>query len=199
MRMIYDFYAAFYLKATDTRARFLCPIGRQRVHTLDFFSKYGFSAVPYSVTGYADYVMDIEEAELQDWVQDGYEFEVLDVIFSGKNFERVELQAVEVDILDEKGTIAPRGYFKNDIFVEFNGTEYKSPVRFIDGDPFLVTENTRIATIHLGALKRYFKLITQDEVMKRIRYMRKVRWHSFGELEQWLEKVKAGEPENLEL
>lgn len=196
MRMIYDFYAAFYLKATDTKARFLCPIGLYRVLTLDYFSRNGFSEVPDNGTGYADYVKDIEEEALQDWVQDGYDSEVLDVIYSGKDFERIELRANELEVLDEEDTITPRGFYKDGIFVEFeDSTEYKSLVRFIDGDPFHINKNTRIATIHLGTLERYFKLTTQNEVMKRIRLMRKERWNSFDELQDWLDKVKSKEPE----
>ena len=61
--MIYDFYAAFYLKATDSKARFLCPIGLYRVLTLDYFSRNGFSEVPDNGTGYADYVKDIEKRD----------------------------------------------------------------------------------------------------------------------------------------
>lgn len=124
---------------------------------------------PDSTPGYLDYIKkDASEENLQELTRDGYISEVMDVLYCGKDFCRIEIHAREIDVIDDEGTIPPLGFFINKTFVEFCKTEPLSPVWFIDGDPYEINESTRRFRVPLKKLKDYFEVLTMYEVRERL-------------------------------
>ena len=167
--MRYDLIACFYEGAEDRKPVYSCPLGIYAETLLGNLSNRGFSVDPDSTPGYLDYIKkDASEENLQELTRDGYISEVMDVLYCGKDFCRIEIHAREIDVIDDEGTIPPLGFFINKTFVEFCKTEPLSPVWFIDGDPYEVNESTRRFRVPLKKLKDYFEVLTMYEVRERL-------------------------------
>ena len=167
--MRYDLIACFYEGAEDRKPVYSCPLGIYAETLLGNLSNRGFSVDPDSTPGYLDYIKkDASEENLQELTRDGYISEVMDVLYCGKEFCRIEIHAREIDVIDDEGTIPPLGFFINKTFVEFCKTEPLSPVWFIDGDPYEVNESTRRFRVPLKKLKDYFEVLTMYEVRERL-------------------------------
>ena len=98
-------FAAFYLKANDEKPVYRCPLGVFCAPTFSFFKENGFTEDKDATQGYLDYVKETDFQELKKWTQDDYVSEVMDVLYSGKDFEKIVLQAEELDILDDDGMV----------------------------------------------------------------------------------------------
>lgn len=157
--MRYDYFANFYEKAGDRRPRYCSPLGLHgRPSEND-----GFIEDPKSDQGYLDYIKtDASEMDLQELTLPGFVSEVIDVLDSGIEFERITIEAREIDIIDDEGTVPPCGFFIHGTFVEFGNTEPFSPVWFIDGDPYEANENTRRFRVPMKKLKDYFEAGIDD-------------------------------------
>lgn len=164
--MRYDYFANFYEKAGDRKPRYCSPLGLHgRPSEND-----GFIENPKSDQGYLDYIKtDASEMDLQELTLPGFVSEVIDVLDSGIEFERITIEARGIDIIDDEGTVPPCGFFIHGTFVEFGNTEPFSPVWFIDGDPYEANENTRRFRVPMKKLKDYFDVITSFEVQERLR------------------------------
>lgn len=168
--MRYDLIAGFYRKADDTTPAYLSPLGTISWNIMQFLSKNGFEEDPESTPGYLDYInRDACEKDLQGLTHEGYISEILDILSCGEDFERIEIKANEIDVIDDEGTIPPCGFFIHGTFVEFEKTEPLSPVWFIDGDPYEANENTRRFRVPMKKLKDYFDVITSHEVQNLLR------------------------------
>lgn len=168
--MRYDLIAGFYRKADDTTPAYSSPLGTISWNIMQFLSKNGFSEDPESTPGYLDYInRDACEKELQGLTHKGYISEILDILSCGEDFERIEIKAREIEVIDDEGTIPPCGFFIYGTFVKFEKTEPLSPVWFIDGDPYEANENTRRFRVPMKKLKDYFDVITSSEVQERLR------------------------------
>ena len=163
--MRYDYYAYFYEKAGDSKPRYCTPLG---IHGMPSEND-GFIEDPDSDQGYLDYIKtEASEMDLQDLTLPGFVSEVMDVLETGIDFERITVKASEIDVIDDDGTIPPCGFFIHGTFVEFGNTEPFSPVWFIDGDPYEANENTRRFRVPMKKLKDYFDVITSTEVKERL-------------------------------
>lgn len=173
MLMRYDLVARFYTKAEDTKAAYACPLGIYYEIRLGNLENRGFGIDPESTPGFLDYLKrESSVEELQELTQKGYVSEVMDVLYAGEKeggFARIEISAMEIETIDDEGTIPPFGIFLGDTFVEFQFTEPESPVLFTEGDPYEITENTRTFEVSLGRLKEYFDVLTLYEVRDRLR------------------------------
>ena len=121
--MRYDYFANFYEKAGDRKPRYCSPLGLHgRPSEND-----GFIEDPKSDQGYLDYIKtDASEMDLQELTLPGFVSEVIDVLDSGIEFERITIEAREIDIIDDEGTVPPCGFFIHGTFVEFgNGSHAK--------------------------------------------------------------------------
>lgn len=185
--MKYDMFAAFYEKANDGTAVYRCPLGIFCPPSLNYFENDGFVEDDESNPGYLDYVKEIDASELSDWTQDGYVSEVLDVLYCGKEYNKIVLEANELDIIDDEGNIPERGLEIYDTFVKFSGTEPLSRVTFIDGDPYKMDKETRWFSIPLKKLKDYFKVLTMMEVIERMQECKSNCYWSFEELKDYFE------------
>lgn len=187
--MRYDLIAGFYRKADDTTPAYTSPLGTISWNIMQFLSKNGFEEDPESTPGYLDYIKkDACEKDLQDLTHEGYISEILDILSCGEDFERIEIKANEIDVIDDEGTIPPLGFFIHGTFVEFGDTEPLSPVWFIDGDPYEANENTRRFRVPMKKLKDYFDVITSHEVQNRLKedFTKGNPW-TFDELKDYFE------------
>ena len=177
--MLYDLIAAFYTHESDAKPRYRVPIGIVGLSALSRFEE-----DPDSTAGYTDYVLrNATDTDLQMLGHPSYDDELLDVRF-GVDFQRIDIHAYELDALDDEGTVAPRGFMLGETFIKFVGTSPVSPVVFIKGDPFDVTEDTPVFQIPLKELKDYFGLLTTLEVMERFQ-------ESFTDVNCWtFERLK---------
>lgn len=185
--MKHDMFAAFYEKANDKKPVYRCPLGIFCAPTFNFFKDNGFIKDKNATQGYLDYVKETDVQEIQKWVQADYVSEVMDVLYSGKDFEKIVLQAEELDILDDDGMVPVRGLPICESFVKFSGTEPMSPVTFIDGDPYSMTENTRKFSIPLKKLKDYFDVLTMMEVMERMEEFKNGNHWRYEQLKEYFE------------
>lgn len=180
MLMRYDLVARFYTKAEDTKAAYACPLGIYYEIRLGNLENRGFGIDPDSTPGFLDYQKrESSVEELQELTQKGYVSEVMDVLYAGEKeggFARIEISAMEIEAIDDEGTIPPFGIFLGDTFVEFQFTEPESPVLFTEGDPYEATESTRRFTVLLGRLKEHYDVLTVYEVRACLR-------KDFGETE----------------
>ena len=187
-RMKHDIFAAFYEKANSRKPAYRCPLGVFSAPTLDYFKENGWKEDKNATPGYLDYCKVVDEDELQQWAQEGFRSEIMDVYFcSGKEFGKIVLQAEELDVLDDEGLLPVRGLPINNSFVKFSGTEALSPVTFIDGDPYEMNENTRHFSIPLKKLKDYFNVLTMMEVMERMEVFGSGGPWSYDELKDYFE------------
>ena len=166
--MFYDIFANFYEKANSNNVTFRCPLGVMDVNDINYFKNRGFNEDDGTPAGYLDYRKEIEADELPEWTQEGYISEVMDVLYCGKDFERIMIEAEELDVIESPELLPIRGLPVSECFVKFGSTEPFAPVTFIDGDPYDMTENTRSFIIPLKKLKDYFDVMTMMEVMERM-------------------------------
>lgn len=185
--MKYDMYAAFYRKAQDKKPVYRCPLGVLPVPSLTFFGDNDFILDEDATPGYLDYFKEIEAMELQEWTQPDYVSEVMDVLYCGKEFERIILQAEELDVLDDDGAVPIRAVQISECFVQFSSSSPLSPVTFIDGDPYEMTDNTRHFSIPLKKLKDYFDVLTMMEVIERMNAFKDGNHWSYEELKDYFE------------
>ena len=180
-------YAAFYRKAQDKKPIYRCPLGVLPVPSLTFFGDNDFILDEDATPGYLDYFKEVDIMELQEWTQPDYVSEVKDMLYSGKVFEKIILQAEELDVLDDDGTIPVRGVQISECFVQFSGSSPLSPVTFIDGDPYEMTENTRHFSIPLKKLKDYFDVLTMLEVIERMNEFKDGNHWNYEDLKEYFE------------
>lgn len=159
----------------DKEAKYRCPIGLYTKGE-SFLQKKGFKKAegPY----FQDYMKEVSEAELQKWVKDDYVSEVMDVIYSGEDFERIVLEALMLEPIDEKGNIPERMVQLNRISVTFPGSNPTSLVLFQEID----SRHPKSFTLPLQSLKKTLGVLTLMEV---ISSLQKLGEHLYWTLEQW--------------
>lgn len=173
--MVHDLFANFYCKSEDRKPKYRCPIGLV-TEGEDFLVKKGFKKAGESY--YQDYEREVSETELQEWVQDDYVPEVLDVIFSGEDFERIVLEALMLEPIDDYGTYPERIVELNGVTATFS--DPMSLVHFQEEESY--KESPEHFSVPLYSLKIMFDVLTMMEVMSSLK--------KFGEnlhwtLEQW--------------
>lgn len=162
--MLYDLLAFLYEKADDKKCRYCVPLGFVGYSALE-----GFSEDPDSTDGYTDYILrNAQYDDLVRLVQWPYENELNDVYSSDKLFERIEIRASELDVLDDDGTIGARGVTISEVFVQFEETAPSSPVVFYNAVFENIKKNTKRFKVPLKKLKNYFGVLTMFEVMERL-------------------------------
>lgn len=166
--MRYDLIASFYRKAEDKEPRYYCPLGIITESQLGWsLQEWGFKEDPDSTPGYTDYInRDFWRDDLHLITATGYLSELKDVMEKGEPCERVDVSAMEIDTIDDEGTLPPFGVFLGGTFVKFGCTYPRSPVSFIDGDPYDLMEgkSVRHFEVPLSRLKEYFGVLTMYEV-----------------------------------
>ena len=178
--MIHDLIVNFYCKSADKGPKYRAPVG---IFTKDekVLSKEGFKRAGEGY--YRDYEKEISETELPKWTEEEYVSEVMDILYSGDKFEKIILEALEIELYD--GMFPPRMVqLKSGIDVIFSDTEPMSPVIFQkEGDG----ENAESFTLPLHYLKAFFGVLTLFEVMSRLeKFGENLHWT----LEEWKQHIK---------
>lgn len=182
--MVHDLFANFYCKSDDKEPRYRCPIGLFTKGE-EFLVKEGFKRAeePY----YQDYEKEVSECELSEWTQKDYVSEVMDVIYSGEDFERIVLEALMLEPIDDKGTLPGRIVQLNDISVNFSCSD---PWSFVIFQEPIDEKSSKTLITTLYSLKKIFGVLTLMEVMSSLQ--------KFGEnqnwtFEQWEQYIKENE------
>lgn len=169
--MIYELIAAFYVNASDSTPRFRVPIGLQSCF---FLANHLFEKVQ-SVPGYCDYHKTVTREELFELLPNGYDTHELKAVLSEHfRYDRIVVDAIELDILDDEGNIAPRGFDICGTFVEFSGNGVCGTVSFSNGDASF--------SIPLSKLRTKFNVKTLFEVMNILRGFQTGNPWTFNEL-----------------
>ena len=166
--MVYDLIAAFYENANDSTPRFRVPLSSIHVDSFDFFPENGFRE-DSECDGYVDYSKEVTVDELQKWTDDEYDpSEILDVIYSGLDFEKIEIKAYELDVIE--GKIPHRGFETKDASIWFTGNSPKNDVAFLKN---IHDDNGKIHVqelffVPLHVLKDYYDVLTMLEVRNKM-------------------------------
>ena len=194
-RMMYDLFADFYEKSSDSQPKYKVLLSSIHPSRIGEMEELGFKEDKESTPGFLDYVMESSADEVQDWVQNGYVGELLDVIDCGIHFQRITIQAMEVEVIDD-GHYPPRGLMIDDTFVSFEYSDLNSPVFFEDRTPEPDGGHGLWFQVPMKHLKRYFKCLTMMEVMEGLkRFGGRMRW-TFNQLRRYF---AAGIDEAVEI
>lgn len=182
--MVHDLFANFYCTSDDREPKYRCPIGLFSKGE-DFLLGKGFtkSADPY----YQDYEKEVSETELEDWVQEDYVSEVMDIIYSGEDFERILLEALLLEPIDDKGTLPGRIVQLNDITVNFSCS---APWSFVIFQEPIDEKRSKTLIVTLYSLKKIFNVLTLMEVMSKLQELGESQNWTF---EQWKQYIKENE------
>lgn len=150
--MLYDLLADFYEKSSDRHPKYIVLMGTYNENTFDEMKILGFQEDSDSNASFQDYVMDgADENFLQEYTKDGYQSEMLDVLYSDVNYEKIQVRALADEALDDEGRHAPRGVVMGDMFVHFTESDPMTPVWFVK--------------LYLEVRKRQIILATRLEVL----------------------------------
>lgn len=183
--MTFDVKAFFYEKVSDKKPRYEVPLGLMfSIRDGREFEECGF--ITYTDNGYLDYVKEWATAEdLKTFATRGYKSEIQDVLNSGIRFQKITMWALEIESFCN--TIYKKEFHRYGILVKFDEfTEPDSTVHFINRAG---TNDSMEVKIPLGMLKAYFKVLTQDEVYRKIKQYRVKGNRSFEALKAKLDKI----------
>lgn len=183
--MMYDLFADFYEKSSDSQPKYKVLLGSIHPSRIGEMEEYGFKEDKDATPGFLDYVMDATEDSVQDWVRQGYVGELMDVLDCGIDFEKITIQAMEVEVIDDEGHYPPRGLMICETFVSFDGSDLNQPVFFEDRTPGPEGGSGLWFQVPMKRLKRYFKCLTMIEVMEGLgRFGKRQHW-SFDQLRRY--------------
>ena len=92
--MIHDLIVNFYCKSADKEPKYRAPVG---IFTKEekVLSKEGFKRAGEGY--YRDYEKEISETELPKWTEDEYVSEVMDILYSGEEYDKIILEALALE------------------------------------------------------------------------------------------------------
>ena len=103
MLMKYDLFADFYEKSSDSQSVYTVLLGTINTSSFNEIEKFGFQEDKDSTPGYLDYVMAVDEESVLDWAQDGYVGELMDVLDTRDQWDKILVRAMEVEVIDDYG------------------------------------------------------------------------------------------------
>ena len=174
---MYDLFADFYVKSSDSQPKYKVLLGSIHPSRIGEMEEYGFNEDKNATPGFLNYVMDATEESVQGWARQGYVGEVMDVLDCGIHFEKITIQAMEVEVIDDEGHYLPRGLMICETFVSFDGSDMNQHVFFEDRTPGPEGGSGLWFQVPMKNLKRYFKCLTMMEVMESLQH--------FGEGQHW--------------
>ena len=184
-RMMYDLFADFYEKSSDSQPKYKVLLGSIHPSRIGEMEEYGFKEDKNATPGFLDYVMDATKESVQDWVQQGYIGELMDVLDCDIYFEKITIKAVEVEAIDDEGHYPPRGLMICETFVSFDGSDLNLPVFFVDRTPGPEGGSGLWFQVPMKNLMRYFKCLTIMEVMEGLQHFGEGQHWSFDQLRRY--------------
>lgn len=195
--MLYDLLADFYEKSSDRHPKYIVLMGTYNENTFDEMKILGFQEDSDSNASFQDYVMDgANENFLKEYTKDGYQSEMLDVLYSDVNYEKIQVRALADEALDDEGRHAPRGVVMGDMFVHFTESDPMTPVWFVKLNQESPLDTIPVFQIPMRTVKRRLKVITLMDAMFKLLEM--------NEEKHWTEELlreffAAGIDEALEI
>ena len=167
--MRYDMVARFFEHATDETPLYESPLGIYCETIQGDLEEKGFHPAKDCTPGYLDYEKDsVTEEELDEYMEEGYLSEVMDILYNDIDFERISIRAWEIEHIDDAGGIPPFGARLGKTFVRLGKTEPMSPVWFVDYGLKQKGGTPRSFRVPLKRLKDYFEVLTMYEVKSRL-------------------------------
>ena len=194
--MLYDLLADFYEKSSDRHPKYIVLMGTYNENAFDEMKILGFQEDSDSNASFQDYVMDgADENFLQEYTKDGYQSEMLDVLYSDVNYEKIKSEPW----LTRRwlmGRHAPLGVVMGDMFVYFTESDPMTPVWFVKLNLESPLDTIPVFQIPMRTVKRRLKVITLMDAMSKLLEM--------NEEKHWTEELlrdffAAGIDEALEI
>lgn len=183
--MKYDLFANFYEKKADKKPRYCVLMGTYSPRTIGEMKELGFKESLDSIPDYIDYYMDADEADLQLYTKDGYISEMMDVLYGGEDFEKIQIEAIELDVMDDEGNYPIRGVMMGDTFVSLDQSDPDCPATFMYGDPYEFTQDKPWFHITVYELKTILKVPTLMAAIGKLQKMAKKKAWTFDELRKY--------------
>ena len=167
--MMYDLFADFYLKSSDCYPKYTVQMGSYYPKTIGEMEEIGFIVDENEEQGYLDYFMEADQKDLERFTQEGYESEILDALFSGDDWERIQIRAVEVEVIDDYGNYPPKGVLMGDTFVYYEKTNPSQKVIILHGDPYEIGSSASGFMVSVWRLRRRMGAKTLMEAVEKMR------------------------------
>ncbi len=195
-RMMYDLFAEFYVNSFDSKPKYTVLMGRYYPETVNEMKEKGFNVDPDSHLSSVEYIMEIKENELYDWIQDGFKSELKDVLNAHRFYYKIQLKAKEAEVIEHNTFNASRGFLFGDTFISFEDSDPNSPMFFECLNRSNPKERGYWFRTPMKRLKRLFKVMTLVEVMEKMRELANGKPWSFNQLRRYF---ASGIDEALEL
>lgn len=144
-------------------------MGTYNENTFDEMKILGFQEDSDSNASFQNYVMDgANENFLQEYTKDGYQSEMLDVLYSDVNYEKIQVRALADEALDDEGRHAPLGVVMGDMFVYFTESDPMTPVWFVKLNLESPLDTIPVFQIPMRTVKRRLKVITLMDAMSKL-------------------------------
>ena len=188
---MYDLFADFYMESSDSQPKFTVEMGSYYPKTIGEMEDLGFIEDANSDPGYLDYYMEADQEDLERFTQDGYESEILEVLFMGYDWERIRIRAIEVEVIDDCGNYPPKGVMVGDTFIHYEKTDPSQRVIISHGNPF--EESGVIPSFEITAwrLKRRMGATTLMEALEKMREMASEKGWTYKEFHDYLQNGKS--------
>ena len=187
-RMKFDLIANFYGKSADEKPRYCVLMGTYSPKTINEMEELGFHESPDTTPGYVDYVKDADEDDLQEFTKDGYVSEMMDILYGGEAFEKIQIEALELDVMDDEGNYPIRGVMMGDTFVSLNQSDPDSAVTFMLSSPYEFTEDKPWFNITVYQLKTLLKVPTLMAAIEKLQEIADERIWTFETLNMYFTK-----------
>ena len=168
--MKFDLFADFFKKSGDSNPRYTCTLGEMHIINENELEDLGFKTLRSDEGHFLDYDIDnATKGQVAQFNKPGYMSEVLNIVFSGEDYERICITAMEVEAIDEEGNYPPRGFLIGDTSVLFGQTEDLSQVDFVEDYFDKKKSKKRYFSIPYKKLKAYYDAKTQCDVIQMMR------------------------------
>ena len=179
---MYDLFADFYEKSSDSQPKYVVLLGSIFPLRYSQIEDMGFQEDKNSTPGYLDYVMEVDEEDVPSFTQDGYESETLDIIYSGIEWEKVLISATEVEVIDDDGHYPPRGVMMGDTFVAFGKSNPDETVIFKRGNPYETKGSVPEFHVTVSRVKHLLGVETLTEAIMKLQAMSEEKNWTYEEL-----------------
>ena len=167
--MMYDLFADFFVKSSDSHPKYTVQMGSYYPKTIGEMEEIGFVEDNNGEQGYLDYFMEADQEDLERFTQEGFESEILDALFSGDDWERIQIRAVEVEVIDDYGNYPPKGVSMGDTHVFYEKTNPSQRVIISHGNPFEDSGEIQGFEVSVWRLRRRMGAKTLMEALEKMR------------------------------
>ena len=183
--MMYDLFADFYVKSSDSQPKYTVLMGRYYPETINEIEEKGFIVDSDSPPSSVEYIMEIKDIELYDWIQDGFKSELKDVLNAHRFYYKIQLKARKAEIVEHNTFNASRGFLFGDTFISFEDSDPNSPMFFECLNRSNPKERGHWFRTPMKRLKRLFNVMTIVEVIEKMKALANGGSWSFTQLRRY--------------